>query len=411
MGNDETLISIIMPSLNVKPFIEKCICSVINQTLNEIEIICVDAGSTDGTLEIIEQYAKKDSRIRIYHSDKKSYGYQMNLGISKANGKYIGIVETDDFIDEKMYETLYGLTKGGEMDIARVSFYHFFDESFIRKDYSKKDLSEIPFTVYDDAYILRGHPSIWAAIYKKSFLDENNISFMEVPGGGWVDNPFLFETSLCAKSIIYKDEPFYYYRELNPSSSTNDLKDLTLPMARMMDNLDVLEKYSCDDENILTESYVIIFWHIQELLNHKNFKQHENEVFKGFYDVLKRVDEDIVKKRFGPEDQKLYYKYGSPLNLINLNEDSSMKFNKSDFIDIINEENFLSKRVETLENEKNELIKITDNFIKETNSIKNEITSLKNKNKKLKKENKNLKKRISEFKSRKVIKLVDKFKN
>ena len=72
METNQTLISIIMPSLNVKPFIEECLLSVINQTLKSIEIICVDAGSTDGTLELINNYAQKDSRIKIFHSDKKS---------------------------------------------------------------------------------------------------------------------------------------------------------------------------------------------------------------------------------------------------------------------------------------------------------------------------------------------------
>lgn len=104
MENNQTLISIIMPSLNVKEFMEECISSVMNQSLKNIEIICVDAGSTDGTLEIINKCAQDDSRIKVFHSDKKSYGYQMNLGISKAQGDYIGIVETDDFIDEKLNE-------------------------------------------------------------------------------------------------------------------------------------------------------------------------------------------------------------------------------------------------------------------------------------------------------------------
>ena len=164
-----------MPSLNVEPFIEECILSVINQTLHEIEIICVDAGSTDGTLDILNKYAQTDSRIKIYHSDKKSYGYQMNLGISKAQGQYIGIVETDDFIDEEMYETLYGLTDDGKMDIAKVNFYHYYDESFKSPSMLKRNLPESPFTAYENADILKGHPSIWAAIYKKSFLEDNNI--------------------------------------------------------------------------------------------------------------------------------------------------------------------------------------------------------------------------------------------
>ena len=390
METNQTLISIIMPSLNVKPFIEECLLSVINQTLKSIEIICVDAGSTDGTLELINNYAQKDSRIKIFHSDKKSYGYQMNIGISNAQGDYIGIVETDDFIDEKMYETLYDLTDNGSVDIAKVNFFHFYDESSKRIDSSKKNLPEKPFTIYDNADILNGHPSIWAAIYKKSFLMENNITFMEAPGGGWVDNPFLFETFLSANTITYKDEPYYYYRELNPSSSTNDMKDLTLPMTRMMDNLDVIEQYSCHDEDILAALYVRIFWHIHDLVKKDSFKSQETEVLEGFYNVLSRVDEDIIKKRFKLKDQKAYYKYVSPIGILDFDDNDSVELSKNDYENILKENEFLYERINALENQNSELNK---------------------KNKTLKKENKKLEDKISEFKSRKVIKLVDKFKS
>ena len=389
MENNQTLISVIMPSLNVKPFIEECILSVINQSLIEIEIICVDAGSTDGTLDIIEKYAKNDSRIKIIHSDKKSYGYQMNLAISEANGDYIGIVETDDFIDEKMYETLYDLTSDGKVDIAKVNFYHYYDEYSKKADISKKNLPKTPFTVYENADILNGHPSIWAAIYKKNFLKENNINFMEVSGGGWVDNPFLFQTFLSANAITYKDEPFYYYRELNPNSSTNDLKDLTLPMSRMMDNLDILEQYSCNDEDILTALYIRIFWHIHDLLKKDNFKKQEKEVLKGFYQVLSRVDENIIKKRFNIKNQKTYYKYVSPLRILNFDYSDSIELSQIDYENILKENEFLYSHINAIESQNNKFNK---------------------KNKSLKKENKELEKRVSEFKSRKVIKLVDKFK-
>ena len=100
-------VSVIMPSLNVVKYIEKCMNSVVNQSLKDIEIIVIDAGSTDGTEKIIQTYAKQDSRIRLVHSDKKSYGYQINLGLSIAIGEYVGIVEPDDWIEPDAYEVLY----------------------------------------------------------------------------------------------------------------------------------------------------------------------------------------------------------------------------------------------------------------------------------------------------------------
>lgn len=343
-------ISVIMPSLNVKPFIEECIESVINQTLKDIEIICVDAGSTDGTLEIIKKISKTDSRIKILHSDKKSYGYQMNLGISHASGQYIGIVETDDFIDKKMYEKLYELTDNATADIAKVNFYHYYNDSTKRKDGSKIKLPSKPFSAYNYSNILNGHPSIWAAIYKKSFLKQNNISFMEAPGGGWVDNPFLFKTMLAAKSIVYNSEPLYYYREENPDSSSNNLSDLTLPMNRMMDNLDVLEEFSCKNENVIKALYIRIFWHARDVLEKDNFNKQKLDVLGSIYQVFKRMDEDIVKKNFPIEDVKFYYKFSSPLSIIGSN------MSEEDYGNLTRENDFLYSRISMLENENEKLI-------------------------------------------------------
>ena len=81
------VVSILMPSLNVVKYISECMESVIRQTLKDIEIICIDAGSTDGTFEKLVEYTEKDNRIRIIKSDRKSYGYQMNLGIDAAKGE------------------------------------------------------------------------------------------------------------------------------------------------------------------------------------------------------------------------------------------------------------------------------------------------------------------------------------
>ncbi len=100
-------VSVIMPSLNVASYIDECMQSVLSQTLGNIEVLCIDAGSTDGTIEKLQAYADSDSRVKLIHSTQRSYGYQVNLGISVATGEYIAIVETDDFIKANMYEALY----------------------------------------------------------------------------------------------------------------------------------------------------------------------------------------------------------------------------------------------------------------------------------------------------------------
>ena len=115
-----------MPSLNVAAYIEECMESVISQSLKDIEIICIDAGSVDGTLEILKEYAKLDDRIKIINFGIKSYGAQVNHGIFVSHGKYIAILETDDFIEQGMYEALYNAAEGNSADYVKTDYKKFF---------------------------------------------------------------------------------------------------------------------------------------------------------------------------------------------------------------------------------------------------------------------------------------------
>ncbi len=225
-------ISVIMPSLNVVQYIEKALTSALEQTLEDLEIICVDAGSTDGTLEILEKYRDKDSRIRLLMSDHKSYGTQVNLGIKAATGKYIAILETDDYIDPKMYEALYTAAEGNDCDFVKCNFHRYWTQKdgtpymntrynlWDRSLYNKVIVSPDPKDVcINDLYL-------WDGIYKKSFLEENGIEFSETDGAAFQDIGFLFQTGVCGKRIMYLPEPYYFYCVDRESSSSNSDRGL-----------------------------------------------------------------------------------------------------------------------------------------------------------------------------------------
>ena len=120
-------ISIVMPMLNSIKYLDECILSVLNQTIKDIEIIIVDTGSVDGTVERLQEYAGKDDRIKILVSDKKSMGYQYNMGIKAATGDYIGFVESDDYVVSDMYEKLLAYTSGGTVDWVKSDYYFFME--------------------------------------------------------------------------------------------------------------------------------------------------------------------------------------------------------------------------------------------------------------------------------------------
>lgn len=221
-------VSVIMPSLNVADYIGECIESVINQTLKNIEIIFVDAGSTDGTLEILNEYAKEDSRIKIINSDKKSYGYQMNIGIANATGEYIGIVETDDFVDVEMFEELYKIATENELEFIKSDFYRFVvsDNGIYDKRLFKLITNSEQLSLYNQVISPAEHletfnfvMNTWSGIYKKEFLEENSIKHNESPGASFQDNGFWFQTFIYAKRAMFYDKPFYMNRRDNPNSS------------------------------------------------------------------------------------------------------------------------------------------------------------------------------------------------
>lgn len=221
-------VSVIVPTLNSSMYIKECIKSILTQTLEEIEILVVDAGSSDGTVELLEKYMKDDSRLKLIHSDKRSYGYQMNLGIKNAKGRYIGIVESDDAVEKEMYEELYSIADGDDLDFVKADYLEFHNTpdnneyTYRRRSILKQqdlynmviDASSKPELLLPDIV------AIWNGIYRKDFLIQNNITFNETPGASFQDTGFWVWTQVAAKKGYYLNKPFYRYRVDNPNSST-----------------------------------------------------------------------------------------------------------------------------------------------------------------------------------------------
>ena len=221
-----------MPSLNVAQYIDECLSSVINQSLKNIEIICVDAGSTDGTLEKIKNYAEKDERIKVIVSEKKSYGYQINLGLKMAKGKYIGIVETDDYININMYEELFNTAEKYNLDFVKADFYRFInnDNSELELFYNKLSQNKSYYNrVITPRVALETFSFImntWSGIYKNDFLKKYNIDHNETPGAAFQDTGFWFQTFSFADRAYFIDKPFYMNRRDNPNYSVFDRKKI-----------------------------------------------------------------------------------------------------------------------------------------------------------------------------------------
>ena len=218
-------VSVIVPVLNTKEYICECLDSLLKQTLKNIEIICVDGGSTDGTVEIIEDYVKRDSRFRLVTDTKGSYGAQVNRGVELAKGTYIAIAEPDDYVSEGMYEALYEEAIDADADIVKADYCRFIGESEDRFYFPKSACQEHWYGKNlrgkDEKELLENTPANWSGIYKKSFLIKEKIYHNTTKGAAYQDVGFWFLTTILASEIRFIPVTGYYYRIDNPNSSIN----------------------------------------------------------------------------------------------------------------------------------------------------------------------------------------------
>lgn len=227
-------ISILIPVYNVEKYLRECLDSVLKQTLEDIEIICIDDGSRDSSGAVLDEYAKKDSLVRVLHKTNTGYGHSMNYGLQHATGEYIGIVEPDDFIPPNMYEELYRVAGTHDVDCVKSDFYRV--STAPEGNYKFEEVALYP---SDSGFYGRvispiAEPKVmnsatlatWTGIYRRSFLQEFQIQYHESPGASFQDVGFFIQTMALARSCFFLKGCFYCYRVDNPNSSIADRKKI-----------------------------------------------------------------------------------------------------------------------------------------------------------------------------------------
>ena len=324
-------VSVIVPAYNAERYLRQCIDSVLCQTLQNIEVICVNDGSTDGTLEILRAYEAADPRVRVLDVPNGGYGRAVNRGIDAAQGEYIAVMESDDFAEEHMYADLFVAARGDGVkqknervrhvdedhpaDIVKSSYWNYYDLEDGSKPYIEPSnlMGKMPdepfaFTVHTNWEVLYHHPSIWSAIYRRDFLEEKRIRMIEPEGAGWADNPFLFETLVQASAIVWVPGAYYHYRQTNPGSSSY-LKDFHLPFDRLRDIRSLLDRLGERDPHVIVCLYNRTFSYIKSVLEKFHFPESDPAVFAAVKEALESMDPDILygAKKGIRRDQIEYY--------------------------------------------------------------------------------------------------------
>lgn len=353
-------VSIIMPACNVETFLRECMDSVVNQTLKDIEIICVNDGSKDSTGEILDEYATKDDRVKVIHKVNTGYGNSMNVGMDHATGEYIGIIETDDYADLDMFEKLYAVAKENDADVVKSNYY-----TYVSKPEPQSEFLEVlkPFNKYNSVFcplefqdVYRVKPCIWTGIYRREMLVKNNVRFNETPGASYQDTAFAFKVWTSAERAMLVKDAYLHYRIDNANSSVKS----TAKIFCLCDEYAEMDRFL----EMFPEKKVQL-QKIKNYLKYESYRwNYERLSFEFKYCFLLRMREELLNARNeGNLDEKLFRDF------------QWVKLNK--------------------------ILDNTDEFFKESckNELKNqvEVQDLINENKELKNKNKKLKKRIKEL--------------
>lgn len=261
-------ISIIVPCYNTKLYIEQCLNSLINQTLKEIEIICIDGSSDDGSFEVLREYETKDSRINVYSKQNEGVSLSRNFGMDRAQGKYLMFVDADDWIDKNTCEIAYEKAEKEQANLVMWSYIREFKENSLPKNIFEKE--EITFGddqirgLHRRFFGLVGNElaqvesadalcPVWGKLYRRDIIEDNGIVFTDIRKiGTYEDGLFNLEVFEHLHKVVYLQEYFYHYRKYNENSITSQYKEKLFDQWNHM--YDLMFKYIKDKH--LDKSYV-----------------------------------------------------------------------------------------------------------------------------------------------------------
>ena len=220
--NKSPLISVIVPAYNAKDYLRECLDSICNQSYKNLEIICINDGSTDNSEEIMRDYAKKDSRIKILSQHNQGLSASRNNGIKEAHGEYITFIDSDDYVSHDMIEELYKRAQQTQAQVVISNFSRIYSSpareevaTYWKRLNQKKvePIDSLPekFRYQDIVECAFVSPCfVWGKLYSHKFIKENALKF-EV-GMYYEDGVFFIEILKCNPLFSYIDKPLYKYR-------------------------------------------------------------------------------------------------------------------------------------------------------------------------------------------------------
>ena len=303
MDKKQYPISVIIPVYNVAQYLDQCVMSVLNQTMNNLEIILVNDGSTDGSGEMCEEYAEKDARVVVIHQKNQGLAAARQAGLNIAQGEYIGFVDSDDWLEANMYEEMYQAVKENDADIVFCNVYR--NESkkeqvyFTPGLYNRSQMMETIFPRLLAGFDENGGENTirwcnWLRLYRKDLIDKHNIQF-DKRFRRSQDLPFTFECTIHANSYYYLGDSYLYHNRMNYESLskgyTKNMWGLIKPLILYLQNVvDGFEDYDFNKQ--MNRRAALFVFECCENENKPNNKRPMGQRLKTIREIMN--DKDAV---------------------------------------------------------------------------------------------------------------------
>ena len=296
-------ISVVVPVYNTEKYLHRCLDSLVNQNFKDIEIVCVNDGSTDNSLKILNEYAEKDSRVKVVNQENQGVSEARNTGIKNSSAKYISFVDSDDYVDPKIYEKGYELISSNDADVYIMKWERFFSNTNLTKE---NPYNKLMVTVYGDGKKTIEFPNktydlklgvVWDKIYRKSIITDNNFKFEKdvYYGEDTVFNWILFTR---VKKVINDGNTLYFYRDSRPGSIMT-----TLNNSKKIENYIAIAKHLVEEYN--KTDY---FKGAEKWINSRIFGLNYNFLLTKFSKQKEKIY--WIKKFLKDVDEPYFKKYG-----------------------------------------------------------------------------------------------------
>lgn len=373
-------ISVIIPVYNCEEFLDDSVGGILNQTFEDIEVICVDDGSTDSSLDRLNEFAEKDSRVRVFHQENQGGGDARNFALTKATGKYLYFMDADDLIYPEALEACHELCEKNDLDFVLFKAVSLFEETGKYEEHEYFTMSRLYECVGDEVFSFEDVGDLlfefsvtpWGKLYNRKFVMDSGAQFAHRIS--FHDNKFFWEMLFNSKRIQFLNET-YYVRRIHPKSLIGSRDEKFFNVFIAYDQIfEIFRKYNQFEKYkapLYNWKISILYFRLQKI----------NEAYKQKFmdrireEIMKMIDEDgkdRVEEMLTKENRTVYDSI--------MESDTYREFELSMKVDELTRKlNYVKRKNEKLQKDYDESKKLNDELLNSTSwKITKPLRSMRN---------------------------------